>query len=160
MVEFASSKQVQRNTNVCLQRKQSSEIQVPLSARSNDKIKFICMEVHWKGLSRSEFMPWRAPHIDGIPINLPRMLVCLHGGRGLWFMSCGSVASGRRHTANSPWICCETKVSDSFSVPLLYHTKNLCLTEIPSQLREITAKNQNGKVFFFYSSLLGLKKEI
>lgn len=57
-------------------------------------------------------------------------------------------------------ICCETTASDSSSVSLLYHTKNLCLAEILSQLREMAARNQNVNVFFFYSSLLGLKKEI
>lgn len=57
-------------------------------------------------------------------------------------------------------ICCETRASDISSVSLLYHNKNLCLAETPSQLREMAARNQNVKVFFCYSSLLGLKKEI
>lgn len=56
--------------------------------------------------------------------------------------------------------CCETTAPDSSSVSLLYHTKNLCLAEIPSQLGEMAASNQNVKVLFFYSSLPGLKKEI
>lgn len=49
ILKYASNKQVQRNTDSCLEGKQSSEAKATVFVRTNDKIKLICVEANWKG---------------------------------------------------------------------------------------------------------------
>lgn len=167
ILKFSISKQVRRNTDICLEMKQSFEVKATLFVRTNDKIKFICVEVYWKGqLSRGL----------GFQIRIHALKSTVRRWRPNWspwdadlfawwqrtsvpvIWACRAPMQGTRLIHHKP-ICCETECLTAPQPRRPIALKTSCLTEIASQLREVAAKNRN--VFFpSNNSLLGPNKEM
>lgn len=159
ILRFDSSNQVQRNTDICLETKQSSEIKATLYVRTNYKIKFICIEVYWKVqlCEKLGFQIWinalKSTVCRQRPSHTPQDTDLFDGGKGPQLGPSGSVVQRYKAHGSSITSPFAVRAFDSSSATSPHRTKNLSLTEIPRQLREGAAKNGNVWGFFHQTVL-------